>query len=103
MMRLRHLHTRVLLSAALLCSAAPARAQNDYYFPAGESFDPSVPSPAEFLGYDIGDWHTRHDRIVAYMQELARVSPRATYQSIGITYEQRAMPVLTVTSPENHA
>ncbi|HEU5208377.1 MAG TPA: M14 family metallopeptidase [Longimicrobiales bacterium] len=103
MMRLRHLHTRVLLSAALLCSAAPVHAQNDYYFPAGETFDPSVPSPAEFLGYDIGDWHTRHDRIVAYMQELARVSPRATYQSIGTTYEQRAMPVLTVTSPENHA
>lgn len=92
-----------LLAAVLLCTAAPAQAQSDYFFPAGQQFDAAIPSPAEFLGYDIGEYHTRHDRIVAYMQELARLSPRATYQEIGTTYEQRAMPVLTVTSPENHA
>ena len=103
MRRPLHLHTGALLAVALLCGAAPVSAQNDYYFPAGEAFDPSIPSPAEFLGYEIGEWHTRHDRIVAYMQELARLSPRASYQSIGTTYEQRAMPVLTVTSPENLA
>ena len=103
MMRLQHLRPGVLLAAVLLLAAAPVSAQNDYFFPAGETFDPSVPSPSEFLGYDIGEWHTRHDRIIAYMQELARVSPRASYQSIGTTYEQRAMPVLTVTTPENHA
>ena len=56
-----------------------------------------------FLGYPIGDFHTRHDRIVAYMEELARLSDRAAYQVIGYTYEHRPMPVLTVTTPENHA
>ncbi|MDH5805503.1 MAG: M14 family zinc carboxypeptidase, partial [Gemmatimonadota bacterium] len=78
-------------------------AQTSYFFPDGETFDSSIPSPEEFLGYAIGDFHTRHDRIVAYMQELARLSDRATYQSIGMTYEHRPMPVLTVTSPANHA
>ena len=102
MTRRQHLPARALLLAVLACSAAPASAQNEYFFSAGEQFDPAIPSPAEFLGYRIGDWHTRHDRIVAYMQELARLSPRAAYQEIGTTYEQRAMPVLTVTSPENH-
>jgi hypothetical protein len=37
------------------------------------------------------------------MQELARLSDRATYQEIGQTYELRPMPVLTVTAPANHA
>jgi hypothetical protein len=78
-------------------------AQNEYFFPPGVTFDQNIPSPEEFLGYPIGTFATRHDRIVAYFQELARLSDRATYQSIGQTYELRPMPVLTVTSPANHA
>jgi hypothetical protein len=79
-----------------------ASAGLDYYFPHGVSFAPGIPSPEEFLGYSIGSYHTRHDRIVAYMRELARLSDRATYREIGRTYEHRPMPVLTVTAPENH-
>ncbi|MDX1493813.1 MAG: M14 family zinc carboxypeptidase [Longimicrobiales bacterium] len=85
---------------------AQAEAANrgiDYYFPAEISFQPGIPSPEEFLRYPIGSYHTRHDRIVAYMQELARLSDRASYQEIGMTFEHRPMPVLTVTSPDNHA
>jgi hypothetical protein len=78
-------------------------AQNEYFFPAGITFDQNIPSPEEFLGYPIGTFATRHDRIVSYLQELARLSDRATYQSIGTTFEHRPMPVLTVTSPPNHA
>lgn len=78
-------------------------AQNEYFFSTGVNFSSGIPSPQEFLGYPIGTFHTRHDRMVAYMQELARLSDRATYQSIGMTYEHRPMPVLTVTSPANHA
>ncbi len=74
----------------------------DYYFPEGVAFLPEVPSPEEFLGYPIGSFHTRHDQIVAYMKELASRSDRATYQEIGMTYERRPMPVLTVTTVENH-
>jgi hypothetical protein len=77
-------------------------AQNDYFFPAGGTFDPSIPSPEQFLGYPVGDWHTRHDRIVAYFQELAKVSPKAHFQVIGYTYEHRPQVVLTITSPENY-
>ena len=97
---------RILLLACMAVAAGaglePMAAQTDYFFPAGEAFDPSIPSPEQFLGYPIGDFHTRHDRIVSYMQELARLSDRATFQIIGYTYEHRPMPVLTVTSPENH-
>jgi hypothetical protein len=95
---------RAIVLSAMFCVTAPASAQTtSYFFPEGQRFEPSIPSPEEFLGYEIGTHHTRHDRIVAYMQELARLSERATYQEIGRTYEQRAMPVLTVTAPANHA
>jgi hypothetical protein len=80
-----------------------ASAQNNYFFPSGVSFDPAIPSPEQFLGYPVGDWHTRHDRIVSYFQELARVSPKAHFQIIGYTNERRPQIVLTITSPENYA
>jgi len=81
----------------------PLQGQTDYFFPEGQAFDPGIPSPEEFLGYPIGTFVTRQDRIVAYLQELARLSDRAAYQSIGLTFENREMPVLTVTSPANQA
>jgi hypothetical protein len=92
------------LLALALSSICPTdlAAQTEYFFPAGESFDASIPSPEDFLGYPIGTFVTRQDQVVAYFQELARLSERATYQSIGQTFEYRQMPVLTVTSPANH-
>jgi hypothetical protein len=90
----------------LLCFALfaiNAIAQNTYFFPAGTTFDSNIPSPEQFLGYPIGDWHTRHDRIAEYFKELARVSPKAHFQIIGYTNERRPQVVLTITSPENYA
>lgn len=93
---------RIILLLIPLVVAGLAQAQNSYFFPGKDNFDPSIPSPEEFLGYPIGDWHTRHDNIVAYMEKLASLSDRATVQNIGYTYEHRAQVVLTVTSPPNH-
>lgn len=95
---------RAALALALVVGAgSTAEAQTEYFFGTGDTFDPSIPTPAEFLGYEIGSHHTRHDQIVAYIRELARLSDRASYQEIGRTFEHRPLAVLTVTSPENHA
>ena len=80
----------------------PLFAQEEYFFPDQASFDPEIPSPSEFLGYDVGEFHTRHDRIVAYFGELARLSDKVHVQEIGETYEQRPMIVATITSSENY-
>ena len=93
----------LLALGLILPTRAPLFGQSDYFFPSGVSFDSGIPSPEDFLGYPMGTLTTRPDMIAAYMQELARLSERATYQSIGMTYENRPMPVLTVTSPANHA
>ena len=92
---------RLIVFLTLLASTVGA--QNTYFFPTGSSFDPAIPTPEQFLGYSVGEWHTRHDRIVEYFKELARVSPKAHFQIIGYTNERRPQVVLTITSPENYA
>lgn len=91
----------LFLSTVFLFSA-PAVAQQDYYFPEKSNFNSAIPSPEEFLGYEIGEFHTRHDRLVAYFYELAEKSERVHVQEIGKTYEQRPMIVATITSKENY-
>jgi hypothetical protein len=96
---IKHYLTLLLLAAI---GFGPVSAQNDYFFPKNISFDPDIPTPQEFLGYSIGDMHTRIDRMVAYMEELGRVSDKADFQIIGYTNERRPQLVLTITSPDNH-
>lgn len=81
-----------------------ASAPLSYFFEESErSFDPAIPSPEQFLGYEIGAHHTRHDQFLNYFRELARLSERATYHEYGETYERRRLGYLIVTSPANHA
>jgi hypothetical protein len=87
-----------LIFATLLSHIALA--QEEYYFP-GEKFDPAVPSPSQFLGYPIGDWHTRYDLIVKYFEKLDQLSPMAQLQTIGYTHEHRPKVILTIASAAN--
>lgn len=92
-----------LLTCCFLCLLLqPAWAQ-EYFFKDRGPFDPNVPSPEQFLGYPIGSHHTRYDRIVAYFQELARLSDKASFSQYATTYEHRPLIMLTVSAPENHA
>jgi len=91
------------LLAVLIITVLQASAQNSYYFPkAGTSLDAKIPSPEQFLGYPIGSYYTRHDQVVNYFRELARVSNRVHVQVIGKTYENREQIIVTITSPENY-
>ncbi|WP_222984657.1 M14 family zinc carboxypeptidase [Flagellimonas meishanensis] len=90
---------KLLLGVLFLATSLSAQ---DYFFKKFHPFETSVPSPEAFLGYDIGEHHTRHDLIVAYLTKLAEVSDRATIQEYGKTHEGRKLVMLTVTSPENH-
>jgi len=90
----------VFLIAATLFQQAGA--QSGYYFAGKGSFDPAIPTPEQFLGYPIGSHYTRHDEIVAYFNELARVSPKIHIQTIGKTYEERPQIIATITSTANY-
>jgi len=73
----------------------------DYFFKDKNPFDSKIPTPEEFLGYPIGEQHTRHDQIVSYLYKLAEVSDRAEIEVYGYTHERRKLVILRVSSPEN--
>jgi hypothetical protein len=72
-----------------------------YFLPEGE-YDKKIPTPEQFLGWQIGEWHVSHDQVVAYMRELDRLSDRISIEIHGRTYEQRPLMVLFITHPDNH-
>ncbi len=86
----------------MLLAVTQTFAQNDYFFPKATSLDASIPTPEKFLGYPIGSHYTRHDQIVGYFKELARLSNRVHVQTIGKTYEERDQIIATFTAPENY-
>lgn len=71
-----------------------------YYLPDVE-YDTSIPTPKEFIGHEVGEWHVTHDKQYYYMKELARVSDRITLTEYAKTYEGRPLIYLTVTSEKN--
>src|SRR5690554_7157038 len=92
-----------LFVVALLLFAGAARAQTDlsYYLPEGYTYDPSVPTPAAVLGFQVGEWHVSHDQVVMYMKALAAASDRIQIEEYGRTYEKRPLLLLTITAPSN--
>ena len=104
-------HCSVLLSLLVAATgvAAPvlqAQAQSAYFFPQAAhatDFDPAIPTPQQYLGYEVGSRYTRHDQLVAYFNELAKHSDKITVQEIGRSYEGRPLLIATVTAAQNHA
>jgi hypothetical protein len=88
----------LLFFSVIVSSSSQAQ---DYFFKDKAPFNKVIPTPEEFLGYPIGEQHTRHDLIVAYFYKLAEVSDRVTIEVYGKTHEQRKLVMLTVSSPKN--
>lgn len=74
----------------------------DYFYGDFKPFDSNIPSPEEFLGYPIGDYHTRHDLVVAYLEKLASLSDRVAVFEYGRTHEQRKLVMAIITNKSNH-
>ena len=55
-----------------------------------------VPSPAEFLGYELGDRFTRHHRVVDYVDAVGAASDAVTVERYGETPEGRPLLVAVV-------
>jgi Zinc carboxypeptidase len=61
----------------------------------------TLQSPAEFLGYELGDRFTRHHRMVEYFKHIDEVAPNVQVQQYGETYEHRPLIYAIIASPEN--
>lgn len=84
----------------LLTAYIPLSAQ-DYFFGKYHPFSAEIESPESFLGYSIGDYHTRHDLIVYYLKNLDQQSKRAKLIEYGRTHEGRKLVLLAISSEEN--
>ncbi len=73
----------------------------DYFLENFGPYNENIQSPEEFLGYEIGDQHTRHDLILAYFKYLSSVSERANLINYGKSYEGRTLTLLSISSQEN--
>lgn len=62
---------------------------------------PPVPSPAQVLGYELGERFTDHAGVVRYMEALAAASPRVSVRRYGETAEGRPL-LQVVVAREDH-
>ena len=85
------LRTPALLALAALAGAAPLAAQQ------------APPSPAQVLGYELGDEFTPYAGVREYARALAAASDRVDYRPYGRTYEGRELFQLVIASPQNLA
>ena len=85
-----------MLGVASLLSAGPG-------LPRDFDPDPAIPTPAEVLGFEVGEWHPRHDQIVAYFEQLAERSDRVSLEILGHTHGERPLPLLVFAAPERLA
>lgn len=74
----------------------------DYFLPNDVTYNQHIPTPEQFFGQQIGQWHLTHDQVLFYMKEIARVSDRAILKEYARSWENRPLVNLIFTSPENH-
>ncbi|MCB0580702.1 MAG: (d)CMP kinase [Phaeodactylibacter sp.] len=91
-----------LLAALLVAVGLHAQKQPLTYYLPDIKYDPDIPTPESFLGYQIGEWHISHDQQLFYLRALAAASPRVTITEYARTYENRPLVYLTITSEANH-
>ncbi|MBX2953542.1 MAG: zinc carboxypeptidase [Leadbetterella sp.] len=93
------------LSLLFLCLQFSVTAQVTlkYYLPEGQAYDSKIPTPKEFLGYEVGEQHATPYEVNAYFRELARHSDRMKVETYGRSFENRELLLVTFTSPANLA
>jgi len=88
-----------LLVTAIVLAGATDQAETLF---APQDIDPSVPSPASFLGHDVGARAADCDAVAGYFRALAEASDLVTLTPYALTHEGRAVFYLTITSRDNH-
>lgn len=91
------------LLATSTISSAIGQVKADYFLPKNETYHKDIPTPEEIIGHPVGKWHVSHDKLSEYMRTLAATSNRIQIENRGVTYEDRPLLLLTISSPENLA
>ena len=66
------------------------------------SYSQNIPSPNEFLSYDIGTQFSRHSQVVDYFKAVTETLPdQVKMEKYGQTYERRPLYITYISSEEN--
>ena len=100
---MQKIRTTISLTILILLQAVISNSQvsKEYFLPQGISYNPAIPAPADYLGYNVGEWHVSHDLLVGYFKLLGEKSPRVRYETYGKTHEGRLLTVAIISSEEN--
>lgn len=72
-----------------------------FKFDADVNYDSNIPSPTDFLGYELGTEYTLHYQVMAYFEKLAELSDKITFHEYARTYENRSANYAVITSSSN--
>ena len=93
--------TTLLFCLFLSFSSISALGQSSPMYPSS-NYNAAIPTPASFLGYEIGDDLTEHYQMLGYIQKLEEAAPdRVKLIHIGMSQERRPMYLMVISSPEN--
>jgi hypothetical protein len=95
----------ICLSAFLLSitdwSYAQKALNSLHYFLPDISYNQSIPTPAQYLGFQIGEWHVSHDQIVGYFKAIDALSDRVEIIEYARSHENRPLFVALISSKKN--
>lgn len=75
----------------------------DYYLPQNITYSKNIPTPKSIFHFELGEMHTDHTQVAQYMNEVAKASNRVSIETIGFTFENKPLQLLTISSPKNLA
>ena len=61
----------------------------------------NLQSPAQFLGYELGDRFSRHHQMVDYFKHVDNAAENVVVKQYGETYEHRPLIYAIIASPDN--
>lgn len=101
-LRVKSLLGPLTIWVLLSLMTAPSWAEPlDYFAPPGADYDASIPTPAEVLGYETGDYISNPGTVNQYVWAVAEASDRITVETIGRSHEKRPILMLTISDPAN--
>jgi len=91
----------LLLTLSITFFTPRVEAQERFQFDPDLTYDEDIQSPADFLGYELGEKFTFHYRVMDYFKYLDEVSDKINVKQYGETYEGRGLYYGVVSSRKN--
>ncbi|MDJ0917409.1 MAG: M14 family metallopeptidase [Woeseiaceae bacterium] len=91
----------LLLFSSVAFADVDVREFDAQMFPENVSYVQGIPTPAEFLGFELGTEPVRHHQLVDYLRLVANMSDRLSVETIGYSHERRPILFVVATSESN--